>query len=429
MSALYGSVYVVLICIIYCLAIGDSKSRLLRLKLCGVVSIVYMLSALIFSYSFDNEEFFMLNDPMTYIERTKSETLSFSASMNYVRSCYFDFADNNALYNMLLNFTGIFYKKNYDGVTAYSLALTSVLFGILSSITLFRIISRYFNDKKAYTYTLIFSILSLFHFYSVVVVRDVVVAFFYLLSIEIILKKRFTLVRLIMLIVIMLITWGVRLYSGLFLNLLILFYVYTSIKRSGAIMVLLIPLLLITIGLLIYSSSSVIERSVDEIDLYSEFTYERASESHGLIYRLLVLPPVIKQIALTLYSQITPFPPHLSLLSSNTFSQYYMSTMVIIYEVWWFSVSISLLYILFIKRTFFTLPNNDKLLILIAYAFIIANTAHPDIRRMMPVYPILYLFYLIFKYKIFDLEWFKFKQKQIMLAYISLLVLYVVLKG
>lgn len=425
MTGIFATFFVILISALYSV-FGDSKTRKWRLRVCAVVALCYICSAFIVSFSFEDGRFFLLNDPARYIERTIYETMSFRSAMQYLSDCYFDFADNNALYNVFLSYIGKIYKTRFDEVTPFALALTSVFFGILCSVTLFRILSNYYTPQAAFKYTLAFSLLSLFHFYSVVVLRDIIIAFFYLLCFEIV-QKPFTTKRLIWLILLMLLAWGVRLYSGLFISLFIMYYLYISSAKTKASF-LLIPMLLVAIGFIALSSMTVIEQSVAEIELYQEFTDERAGAVGGLITRLLALPPIIREISLTFFSQITPFPPYLSFRFVETFSNFYMSSMVLVYEVWWYSISFMLMYMLFVDGQLGRLVSKDKLILLIALVFIVANTAHPDIRRMMPVYPILYFYYLNCK-SCMSVKLFRSKRRGLMAIYCVLLVAYYIIKG
>ncbi|KUK56776.1 MAG: NADH dehydrogenase subunit 2, partial [Bacteroidetes bacterium 38_7] len=151
----------------------------------------------------------------------------------------------------------------------------------------------------------------------------------------------------------------------------------------------------------------VIEQSLEEISYYQEFSNERVNVSGGLSKYLINLPIGIKQIVLTLYSQFHPFPPFSPLLSASTFSQFYMSILVFIYSVWWAFIFFPLLIYLFFKGALKKIKLEFRLLFIIALIFIMVNTAHIDVRRMMPVYPILYLIYLIIKKYIITQSYYK----------------------
>lgn len=391
-SSLFASIIVYIIGFFYSFNVEREK-RSYSSKLFFVVYTIYLISAYIFSLSFQKGHHFLLIDPLTYLQEFSSvRDNSIEFYLQYFKDCYFLLTDNNALYNAYVRLSALFANTFLDGGSVLYATLLNTLFGILSSTVLYRILLIYFSPKKAYKYVLYFSILSLFHFYSVVIVRDIIIAFFYLLVIEIVLKKYST-KNLIKLLVLLLIVWGIRLYSGLFIIIFILYYVYVPLRNSKFKPIIL-PLYILLLIFLVITSSVVVEQSLEEIKLYQEFSIEKGEVSGGLSNYLLNLPFGIKQVALTIYSQFHPFPPYAPLLSAATFSQYYMSVLTFIYSVWWAFVFFPLLLFSFLKGGLKKMPIEFKLLFGIAIIFIMANTAHIDIRRMMPVYPIIYIIFL-----------------------------------
>lgn len=377
---------------LYALTIGDHRAVGWRMKVCAAVTIVYLVSTYIVSFSFDDGNTFVVSDSMRYIYTHRDVSFTSYEVRQYLISCYVYLSDNNGLYNVCLNYLAQMYKYFYIPVNSMSLAFPHALFGVLCSITLFRILSSYFPYKEAYKYTVIFALVSLYHFYSVIILRDIVISYLFLLCIEIVLKK-FKLYRLFFLIFYMIIAIGIRLFSGYFIAIFILYYIYSQIpKRFRVIIVPIYGFIILWIVLQFFTKN--VEQTFSELDKYNVFSQSRSGQGEGLVARLQRLPIGIRQVVLAFLSQTVPLPPYDYFFSAKSFSNYYMSTMAFVYSVWWYFIFYTLAYILLIEKKIRSLSQNQLVFLGMAILFIMANTVHLDIRRMMPVYPIIYLFYL-----------------------------------
>lgn len=425
-SSCVGCIIVLSLCYIYAVSGSYNKKWTVRVLLAS--STVYLVGAFIASMSFSTLRFFAVSDCGKYIIMA-SEMQSFSWSGDVIpvlEESFLQLGDNNALYNLLVRYIGYFCNTYLDGISAFSLTLISVLFGILSSIALFKVLSEFFTSAKAYKYSLAFSCFSLFNFYSIVILRDISIAFMYLLCIGVIIKP-FSLKGVVKLLIFMLITIGIRLYSGIFLVAFIFFYAYKGAKNTKFKYILLAIVGVIGLAIL-YVSTDIINQTKEELELYEEFTTERTAQSGGLVNVFYRLPPIIKQLSLVLYSQITPFPSYLSLKNAHSFSDVYLGILIVIYEFWWYLVSFTLLYMLFLKKLILRTDHITKVLLLVVLVFIIANTSHPDIRRMMPVYPIIYFVYLQLKNEYGKVVGVKSIERNLIFVYFFLLLVYNVIK-
>ena len=377
---------------LYAYAIGDHKAVGWRMKVCATVTIVYMFSTYIVSFSFDDGNVFVVSDSLRYIYTHRYVSFTSYEVQQYLISCYVHLSDNNGLYNVCLNYLAQMYKYFFLPVNSMSLAFPHAFFGILCSITLFRIFSSYFPYKEAYKYTIIFSLVSLYHLYSTLILRDIVISYLFLLCIEIVLKE-FKLYRLLLLFFYMIIAIGIRLYSGYFVALFILYYIYSQIPKK--LRVVIIPIYgIIILWIVLQFFTKNVEQTFNELDKYQTFSQTRSEQGGGFLARLQKLPIGIRQVVLTFLSQVWPLPPYSFFVYAKSFSNVYMAAMVLVYSVWWYFIFYTLAYILFIEKKIRSLSQNQLVFLGLAILFIMANTAHLDIRRMMPVYPIIYLFYL-----------------------------------
>lgn len=355
-----------------------------------VVSMVYFIVAYIFSLSFDQNNFFCVSDSMRYLQYYQ-DSIEYFQGWDFLNDTYLGLSDNNGLYNSYIQFWCAFGNINLRGASVYYVTLAQTLFGIMSSIVLYRIIARrYPNDAAKYTIT--FSCCSLVLFYSSVIIRDVAILPFFLYALDY-LTHKFKLYRLILLFLFAFAVWGIRLYSGLFYFIFPFSYtIFWIIGRTRKHVTILLFMLLFLFLLPVVVTSSVGEQTQAELETYEILSSER--NENGLFNKLSKLPIGLKQLSLTLFSQISPFPPYQHIQKSSNFSEFIMGLDSFIYEIYWFFIVFMFAYLAVFKNRLKILSREELLLVLIAVLYIIANTAHPDIRRMMPVYPILYMGYL-----------------------------------
>lgn len=385
---------------------------------------IYVISAYIFSLSFDQNNFFAVSDSMRYLQYYQGSRAYFRES-SYLVDTYIRFTDNNGLYNSYIQCWAAIGNLNLDGASVFYMTLAQTLFGVLCSVILYRIIAR-LHKKSPVKYAVTFSCCSLFLFYSSVIIRDITVAFFFLYALDY-LTQHFKLRRLFYLILFGFIVWGIRLYSGLFYFIFPMCYVvFRLTKNSGKKATIIFFILLGLFVLPVVAVTSVGEQTQEEIEEYQNFTLGR--NENGLFNKLAKLPPGIKEVALTLFSQISPFPPHNLLIKSENFSQVYMGVDHFVFEFFWFFVFFMLAYLCIINGRFRLLGREEIILLIIAMLYIVVNTAHPDIRRMMPVYPIIYLLYLKIINKCSQREVYNAKNK-LRILYVFLFVFALIYRG
>lgn len=385
-AAFVAGLFIITVCVVMCQTVTKACRSGAYKTLLAVLP-VYIISAFIFSLSFDKGRCFSVSDSMRYLEYYQNST-DYTREIGYLYDTYFRFTDNNGLYNTYIQCWAAIGNRHLGGATVFYMTLAQTLFGVLSSIILYRIISdRY--PEKAVKLTATFSCCSLFLFYSSVIIRDITVALFFLYALDY-LTKEFKISRFFLLILFGFIVWGIRLYSGLFYFIFPVSYLALRItkgvgKRTTIIMLMVLGLMMLPV----VAVTALGEQTQAELEQYDEFSANR--NENGLFNRLSKLPLGAKQLAITLFSQISPFPPHSLLKSSSTFSQFYMGLDHIVYEIFWFFVVFMLAYLCIIKGKYKLLSREELILLMIALLYIVVNTAHPDIRRMMPVYPIIYL--------------------------------------
>lgn len=393
--------------------------RILGFKLFEIVYFAYVLSALIVSTSFSASDNFMLSDASRYIENYMHRTQLYFDSEDFY-DCYFQFSDSNLLYNFYLNVAAMFANKSLDGLSVYGMTLLQTGWGVLSSIVLFRILARHVRIERAYRYTLVFLLCSMFLFYSIVIVRDIIICFLYLCAFNII-DKKFSWLGVINLLLLIFLTWGIRLYSGVFLFTFLAYYLYLRFRKSRlksiATILFLVVVLFAVSGMM---TSSLMEQTTADLQHNEELSAERSAG--GLVSTLLSLPPGISQLAIVLFTMIRPLPPLGIYVNVETFSHFIMATICLVAGFFWFVVFYSLCYKLFVKKCIFKIPFENIIFLAICMVFLLAAATHPDIRRMLPVFPVLFVQYVVLcekgRTKLFS----SIESKMLIVIYIALAI-------
>lgn len=364
------------------------KYRIHAQKLFNIIYIAYITSSFVVSASFSTSDFFLLSDPTRYIDSYLNRR-NFFYDLQDLKDCYLNFSDSNFLYNSYLTIMSVFANKYLGGMTIFSMTLCQVFWGVISSNLLYKILIRHVEYTKAYIYALIYALFSLTFFYSIVIVRDIIICFLYLAAFNII-DQKFEWKGVLKLILIIFFTWGVRLYSGIFSCVFLGYYLYSKM-RSGSLKhiatFIFTIVLIIALGLIF--ASSIFEQTIQEFNIYNELSNERSGG--GIVSKLQSLPIGISQIAIVLFIMLGPLPPLSLYTNVATFSHFLMSTLFSIAGIFWFLVFYSLLYNLIVKKYFLKIQFQNNILLLICLLFMLANATHPDIRRMLPVYPILFI--------------------------------------
>lgn len=359
-------------------------------RIIGIVVPCYLAVAFIFSLSFDEQNFFIVSDSMRYIQSYK-HTLD-TVDFDQIRRCYLEFADNNALYNNALVLVNRFANTSLGGSSVFFMTLFQTMFGALSVVIFYRILLLKFNVHTAYKYTLLYALCSHILFYSSVIIRDITIVYFYMLATWIIMSK-FSMRNLAILICCIIIVWGIRLYSGLFLFAYLGYYLYvnvTTTRTRKLSLVFFIPMLLVFAGLAL--STPIFEQTGAELNEYYELSNENSD--NGMVSRLMGLPPGISQISLMFFAMIRPFPPFSVLSVADNLSNFVMASVFTLNGVFWFAVFYCIAYGFVCKGWWKKIGFEEKILILVVAVFLIANTAHADVRRMMPVFPILFIYFI-----------------------------------
>ena len=143
-------------------------------------------------------------------------------------------------------------------------------------------------------------------------------------------------------------------------------------------------------------SASVVSQTMEEVQGYTELSQENSGKG-GFVNKLMSLPFGIKHIFLLLFTMIKLLPPLVMYNGVDSLSDFVAATVFSGNFLFWYVVFYLTIIGLVLKKGYKNLSINDYLLLSVSFLFLFVNTAHADIRRMMPIFPVLYVYYVRLK--------------------------------
>lgn len=352
---------------------------------------VYIITAFFVSFAYLDRRNLIFIDCFGYIRNLGLKSFDLDVE-TFLLAGLVDLEDLNVLHELGYRLYIIFANNYLDGSSIFTLTYAHTAFGILSSIIVYRILLLYVDSNKAYKLALSFAFLSPFFAYSVVCLRDIIIAYIYLLVFDIVLRK-FKLSGIIKLLILLFFALGCRLYSGLFIISFIFYYIYKACYKSKyaklLISIFIIVTVIVTIKFVV--GSDIMQQSQDEITGYVEYDADRAD---GFSSKLSSLPSGFKETALSIYSQIHPFPFYDTMKLIIGPATFLLASIKSTNTLWWYFIFWGLCYALFLLKKIRIFNMTDYLLLSIIAVFIVLNSTQIDVRRIMAVYPLIYFYYV-----------------------------------
>lgn len=429
-STFYFSLFMLILGNVFAYLVGDRRNNYAENKVYNIVFCFYVLLAInhflgyqvdwsLFTQDWlDEYKFYLLTDTNQY----KSISENFKDS--YISRDYLEYAGYVFYISTLASIANSF----FDGNHLLLQFLGTTLFGILTSVLVFKILNIYVDTRKSFYYTLIFMFLSVFSFYSFNLLRDIPIAFFYTIGIYILISKNLNkkYLKLFLLLFLLLLIWQLRFEHGLFFSLFILFYCFKVFKNNKNILILVS---IVSISILSFLFFNHVSKLSSRLDMYSEFTQTIVdSKEDSFAKYIYQLPPITKEIGVIINSQIQPFPSWLLVESSTNVYKTIEGLLQIIYAFFWFIIFFSLCKWLFFERRVLLLKNEILVLSILCLIFLIANTANMTLRRIIVFYPFIFLLYILFKEVAITRQNFKVTTFYGCFLYCFLIVIYLFLK-
>lgn len=370
------------------------------LKIFLLSSLLYFIFALFayWAYAINNNSFFQYPDQENFYEMSQ-----YLGRLPNLKSI-FDGCFTDQVYLILTENQGAYF---YLGITSYfanhCLGGNNVLFQILNvsflaaliPVFVFRILTTFVSVKRAFKSTIVFVFCSYIFYYSPWILRDIHIALLYTIGLSL-LYSSFKFYRLLVLCVLAFITFYFRVEHGLFMLFMPLLYVYEQTKGSK-----IVRYSLITIGVVIMLCLSVL--IIPDIMAFQgtleryQHTTQAVAEEGGLGKHIYRLPTGIKELVIILYSQMFPFPSWNLVADAKDFPQLIICLTQMIAPTFWFVVWFCVIQIIRFKDYRKSLPNILILSVLIFLFFLLANSSNINPRRLICMYPVLYIFYVMAK--------------------------------
>ncbi|GAA0881349.1 hypothetical protein GCM10009119_43190 [Algoriphagus jejuensis] len=373
----------------------DQADKTNLLFLFDLAFLVYNLFVFVAYYSFieaDNS-FFKYSDQYVFYEI--AEQLGRNSSLKQIYHDCFVYRLHIEQEGAYFLFGTIAYLSNnfFDGNSILIQSISVSFFAILINLFVYKIISHHTTKFIALRYAVLYLVFSHILAYSPWLLRDVHIALLFAIAIYI-LHLEFSYISLVLLLCLNLFTFEFRFEHGLVFTFFPLFYIVNNSIQSKykEIYVSILILFLLVVGInyysLIISNFSKVSNSLDN---YTEFTEESVSSSDGLgaiIYRL---PSGVSHIARVVFSQISPFPPWVEIQKSTTLSQSIIGLVTGISSLFWS-------FVFFINVKYFRysryMSSHTKYLLIFAVVFLFLNSSNISERRIMAIYPLLYVFFI-----------------------------------
>ncbi|SFI79405.1 hypothetical protein [Myroides guanonis] len=249
-----------------------------------------------------------------------------------------------------------------------------------------------------FNYIFIFALLSHFFVFSAILIRDIHIVFLYLLAF-IILTKKNSIFNLIVLILICFLIFQFRIVNGIFSLIFILTFFYKFIlRKKNKTQKKILTVLILLIGIaVVFSSSSLIDLGEIErkAEGYSDYHDQVLKEGSGFAKTVYNLPVIVRPFAFIFLSQITPLPATQAIFVNTIRDNQLLLFPLIFSTIFWIYIDIIIL-LNFYKRKF--LKQTNSLLgvfVIISLVFLFAtSSSSPEFRRLLPVYPIMYIYFI-----------------------------------
>lgn len=345
-----------------------------------------------------------------------------SLSMIY-KECIIDniYIENGGYY-FYLRAIAYFADHFFDGNHLLLQQLTSAVPGIYISIFLFFIISKLTSSERIKGYALSGILLTPLLTNSVGLHRDSLIAFLYVVIIYIWICKPLNAKNVIIQLLLAFLMISLREQHGFFaFSFVGLSLISSRSSSSRSLYVIAFLILFLALGSSIIVN--VISNFQDTVTYYDDFRNKALSGvNSGLGRHIYSLPTPIKQVAQILVLQMQ-FPSWAPLASATNFYYVIMGLVILAVNVFWFYVFI---YTVLSIRKFGLkgIPFIIKLALLVFIGFVILNCSNLDLRRVVCVYPLLFMAYVYYRENITDCFFNRNIKRNYTIAYLMLVAIY-----
>lgn len=291
---------------------------------------------------------------------------------------------NNVPLHAIFSATIAYFSNLIDGSNSIIIQkMLSPFLGGMFSVVLYSTLKYQFKNKPfVLNATLAYGLLSAVFIYSTPLLRDIDIALAYMIYIYIFLQPS-SYKNFLLLVLVAFITIYIRVESGLALYGITLIYAYLYIRKVqslGIKFILYIFLVVLFSIVVLIESSKIIEMIVGLNEGNIESSIAKASAgSIGVLLNKLPFP--LSPMTKVVFGQLQPFPLFKSIeRPAETIA-----------GIFWPFVVIMMFYAVLKKNIRVIIDIKVKFLLIVATSILFLMSSEPMTRRMMSVYPIIYI--------------------------------------
>ena len=290
---------------------------------------------------------------------------------------------------------GYFANNCFDGNSVLFQTIYVSFFTLLINLFVFKILQFYVPKRSAFKYCIYYMLFAYVLAGSPWILRDNHIALFFSIAIYIV-HLSFSLRRFVTLLILQIIVYEFRFEHGIFFIFFPLIYLWVKGGENKFkhlyYLIVILSAVLVTLQSVSYINSSV-NTMVTTANYYIQLTQTQAEESGGLGNLLYQLPIGVKQIAILFFSQISPFPPWYSIAKAPNIYFAIHGIILGFSSIFWGYVVFTS--IKGLKSHFYSFPRLTIWLVVFAIILLLGNTTNISVRRIMAVYPVIYILYVV----------------------------------
>ncbi len=282
-----------------------------------------------------------------------------------------------------------------DGNNILLQQLGTVLPSVLSSIVLYAILSKYCPENTTIRYTCSFMLLSPLILHSVGIHRDAMISLFYFILIYLWLCKDFSLKVGVLQVLLAVILYYLREQHGLFALSFVVASSISTRKQTRFISIIAVMALIAIVGAT-YLSDMVSSSLTETNEFYEGLRSDRLSGlSSGIGRFIYMLPFPIRELAQIFFLQLR-FPPWLALSEASNLYAVCLGLLSFAVSFYWFYV-FSFTIVCLLKKGYKYLPTKLVFGLLLLFAFLFLSSANLDSRRVVCMYPLMFVPFAYYK--------------------------------
>ena len=401
----------------------DRKHRDNYLRVIWIFIVVYSLYLIISHYA-------MVKDPLTdyFIGIDEVEDYFFVAlrlsDLSYSDIWNVSFTEgrfsNSPLYYALLGtfqkITELDFFYSYLALKMHAAFWASIIPGVV-----YLLCNRVVDKISSYKSAVIYGLFSFTFIYSASLLRDIYIAVIFCIALYLITSEKPDTKKYFILIILGLITYYLRLENGVFFLAFLGVWIYRSGSNNKFLLGTVALVSIAGIVLILGGIEGIYERIINIIIRYNERAYQIADQdSLGIQLRNLPIP--LNYVALFGFGQISPFPFWAELRQGISWYKVLLYLPEMVAVLFWFSVWVRIIRNYKMAKSF--LKKYKYLSVTVVLYILLISIAEPGTRRLMAVYPFIFMVYIHISKKVFTLKEVVYNSA----IYAFLLVVYFILK-